>query len=359
MPDTHPTVKFKKIDEDTVKVWGIERFPGCKIGEYLCFGCINYAKRKYIDWELRKRELRDLCDRHAATRPYNCLIAVSGGKDSYFLVKTMVEDYQMRPLLVTVTDPFTHTEAGQQNLTNLVERYNLNHLTYRISPDLFKRATRAAFEAHGEPLKFIEYAIYSVPVMLAQQLDIGLVVFGENSAYEYGSTDRNTWKYNIWDTIGKKMASEKTWWNSRGIPDEELWSIAPAHDIRPDIMFMSYFYPWSSLTNIEAAKERGFVDLDDTKEWDRQGTIEQFEQIDSIGYMVHLWMKYPKFGFQRVTDVVTRRIREGSMTLEEGQKLIEEHDPVLDPKAMEDFCRVCGYTEKEFDEVVKKHERVG
>ena len=293
--------------------------PGSIFKDGVCQACINYEKRKDINWTERQNKLKELFDRSknkvdCFKSKYDCLIAVSGGKDSYFLVKT-VKDLGMNPLLITVTDSFTHTKAGIHNLKNLIDVFKVNHYQYTINPTLLRKMIRKNFEETGEPLKFLEEAIYEIPLEFARKFNIPFVIFGENSAYEYGVTDK-----------------------------EEFPT--------PPLIFMSYFYPWSSVEHLELARKYGFKDL--TGEWEREGSIENFEQIDSIGYMVHLWMKYPKFGFQRVSDIASRRIREGLMTKEEAEKLIKEHDSKLDPKSLNDFLNFCGYTIKEFADIVDK-----
>jgi N-acetyl sugar amidotransferase len=327
-----------------------ESRPGSWFVDGVCGACRNYEKRKEIDWAGRERELEEVLERFRGERPYDCIIPVSGGKDSHRLVKEMTER-DMRPLLVTVNDSFTHTTAGTHNLRNLIDRFNLNHWQYTISHDLFVRATKWAFEQTGEALKFVEYAIYTIPYMLAQQMGIGLVVFGENSAYEYGSTENNTYVANDdLNAMVRKIEGEYEFWMEGGISADEVDTIKPHVASYPLVMYMSYFIPWSSIDNYEIAKGLGFKDL--TGEWDRLGTIENFEQIDSQAYMVHLWLKYPKFGFQRVCDIASRRVREGRLELEKAKKLIEKHDPVLDPIALKDFCKTCGYTEDKFWEIV-------
>lgn len=346
------------IPRDSRKEEGVEKckrcsFPDTRPGEKfvdgVCGACRNYDKRKFIDWAGRQEELERLCEKYRGKGQYDCLIPVSGGKDSYFLVHTLVRELGMRPLLVTVTDSFTHTKAGSFNLRNLITQFNLNHWQYTISHDLFKRATRAAFELTGEPLKFVEYAIYTVPVKLAQELGIGLVFFGENSGYEYGGREEDSYDATPdVDAMAKGMY-EYPW---MGVAKDELDSIRPSPE-EIQVCYMSYFRPWSSLTNVEVARKYGFRDL--TGEWDRKGTIENFEQIDSKGYMVHLWMKYPKYGFQRVADIACRRVREGAMSKAEAVREIFDKDPTLDPEAREDFIAVTGYTEQEFYDIVQKH----
>ena len=334
--------------------------PGSIFVEGVCQACINYEKRSEVDWLGRATILQELCEdaKENTGSQYDCLIPVSGGKDSYTLVHLMT-NLGMKPLLVTVTDSFTHTKAGSHNLRNMITKFGLNHWQYTINHDLFIRATRAAFEATGEALKFVEYAIYTIPVMLAQALDIPLVVFGENSAYEYGSTDEDDFNANsqILNMV-QKIEGERKWWKSVGVSNAEVNSILPSEDKpMPQVIYMSYFRPWSSTDNLEIARKYGFRDLGG--EWDRKGTIENFEQMDSVAYMVHPWLKYPKFGFQRTTDIATRRVRQGLLTLPDAQKLIAENDPILDPLAKKDFCDTCGYTDEVFWAIVEKQRKYG
>ena len=328
--------------------------PGSVFEDGVCGACRNYERRKEIDWVKRDLALGEILSRFRSKSGYDMIIPVSGGKDSHRLVDEMV-GRGMHPLLVTVNDSFTKTSAGVRNLANLLSFYNLNQWCYTISHDLFVRATRWAFEQTGEALKFVEYAIYTVPFMLAKALNIGLVMYGENAAYEYGTTDHDDYVANPQiNSLLRKIEDEREWWNIGGINDDELDSIMTEPADYPLVLYMSYFIPWSSIDNYKMAKKVGFKDLDG--EWDRVGTIENFEQIDSQAYMIHLWLKYPKFGFQRVSDIASRRVREGRLKLNEAQKAILEKDMMIDPIALNDFCCTLGYTKDEFWDIVHNAE---
>ena len=316
----------------------------------ICGGCLNYDKRKTIDWKGRRDYLREICNTHRKKEGYDCVIAVSGGKDSHFLVHTLTTEYNMHPLLVTVTDSFSHTEAGLHNLRNLHNMYD--GYIYTINHNLFIRATRWAFEQTGNALMFVEYAIYTIPYLIAERFNIPLVFFGENSAYEYGTMKHDFyWANPMIKWLVDSMLKNKEWWKQGGVTEKQLRNIIPEMD-KTHAIFISYFYPWSSTEHLEVARKMGFKDLDDTGEWKRECTIEQFEQIDSYGYLLHLWLRYPRHGYQRVTDIVSRRIREGLMTKQEGQELIDEYDSKYDKASLADFCKVCGYDFETFWNIV-------
>ena len=147
------------------------------------------------------------------------------------------------------------------------------------------------------------------------------------------------------------------YWLERGARREELNSIvSPSVEelekLKPECYYSGYFVPWSSVSNHAIAVKYGFVDL--AHEWKREGCMEDFEQIDSMAYLTHLWLKYPKFGFQRTSDIAARRLREGALSVEEAKRIILERDYKLDQLALGDFVDFLGYTRKEFWDIVER-----
>ena len=174
-----------------------------------------------------------------------------------------------------------------------------------------------------------------------------LLVYGENVSYEYGGND-DAETYSAKGQIENGVAS--------GMDDAELlsWGVDPAalalteaptkeELAKLDPIYLSYFMPWNSYKNYQLAKSRGFHDL--THEWDRTHHAENFDQIDSRAYLVHSWLKYPKFGHAAATDYTARYIRYGMMTRDEAKEIIKKHDHDLDVLCVRDFCDFCGYTE--------------
>jgi diphthamide synthase (EF-2-diphthine--ammonia ligase) len=299
--------------------------PQLKEKDGVCLSCINDEKKSSINFKERQLWLTDYIKQNITHSDYDCLIAISGGKDSHMIVRRLIENHEIKnPLLVTVTDEFTHTQAGKHNVNNLCVRYDLDHITFRCKPQTFRKNTLRDFDNELHPLKWIEEKIYQIPIDIARKFGIKLVFYGENSAFEYGT-------------------------------DEELEIFHPSSEENLRIIFMGAIYPYSISDSINTAREIGFMDLDDFNEWPRQGNIENYSQIDSIAYIIQLWTKYVKFGFQRVSDIACRFVREGIYTKEEAEYLIKEKDHICDPSAKRDFCQTLGITEAYFDQVVDKH----
>ena len=289
----------------------------------VCQACINAEAKNEINFATRQKWLTDELSK--VKTYYDCVVAVSGGKDSHMIVRRLIENHGVKnPLLVSVTDEFTHTAAGKHNIDNLVNRYDLDLITFRCKPQTFKKETLKDFKKDLHPLKWIEQQIYKKPVEIARAYGIKHVFYGENSAYDYGTSDK-------------------------------LEIMHPDSTEETQIIFMGAIYPYSITESLKLAREIGFIDLDATGEWPRLGQAENYTQIDSIGYIIQLWTKFVKFGFQRVADVTSRLVREGQMTLKTANRLTAENDYICDPMAKADFCRCVDITEKEFDKIVDKH----
>ena len=103
------------------------------------------------------------------------------------------------------------------------------------------------------------------------------------------------------------------------------------------------------------ARQVGFLDLNSFNDWQRFPAVEEYSQIDSLGYIVHIWCKFPKFGFQRISDMACRMVRDGALLKEQAQLMIKDFDYILDKAAKRDFCDTLGLSEEYFDKIVERH----
>jgi N-acetyl sugar amidotransferase len=337
MPDTRPGISFNE--------------------EGICSACQQIENRKNIDWDSRWNEFENLCSKYRGMNGdgYDCAIAVSGGKDSHYQVHLMKNVMHMNPILFSVEDNFPMTNAGLHNIKNISEEFGCNIIS--IKPDIKaqKKLMRYMFEKYGKPTWYIDRLIYTYPLIMASKFNTPLLVYGENISFEYGGLNAKE-TYSARDQINNGVASEiseSELIEQAGVNEKDLYlTRAPKDEIiqQLDPIYISYFVPWNSVNNANFAKKHGFHDL--THEWKRTHHVEDFDQVDSRAYLVHPWLKYPKFGHASATDYASRLIRYGLMTREEAIKLVRERDHALDPLAVRDFCDFCGYTETEFWNII-------
>lgn len=299
--------------------------PNLKVIDGICLACINSESKKNINFQERQAWLDDFIHKNITSKEYDCLVAVSGGKDSTVIVKKLFESHGIKKaLLVNVSDNFTHTKAGQENLENILNRYNCDLITVRFNPDELNKKMLFDLKSQLNPLKYLEEQIYKFPIKIAQQHNIALVFYGENGSFEYGSS-------------------------------EQLDIFHPNSSSVTKMIYLGAIYPYSAVSWYEEAKTVGFKDLDTFNEWQRQGQIENYSQIDSIGYHMGIWTKFVKFGYQRVSDVACRLVRDGKLTISQARNFIAERDYICDPTSKRDFCRTLDISESYFDELVDKH----
>ncbi|WP_097025886.1 N-acetyl sugar amidotransferase [Clostridium peptidivorans] len=332
--------------------------PGIKFNEGgICSACQSFEHRKEIDWKQRYKELEKLCEKYRGMNgtSYDCAIAVSGGKDSHYQVYLMKEVMKMNPILFSVEDNFKMTEAGKHNIKNISEEFGCNIISLKPDIKTQKKLMRYTFEKYGKPTWFIDRLIYTFPMQMALKFNTPLLVYGENVSYEYGGLDYKE-TYSARNQINNGVASDidiNELLQIEGITEQALdMTKAPSKEElnKLDPMYVSYFLPWNSYKNYQFAKSRGFHDL--THEWNRTHHIENFDQIDTRTYLLHSWLKYPKFGHASATDYAARFVRYGLLKRDEAIQLIKEHDSKLDPKCIQDFIEFAGYSESEFWKII-------
>ncbi len=339
MPDTRPGITFNK--------------------DGVCIACQHYEARKDVDWDKRWKELETLCDKYRGCNgdDYDCAIAVSGGKDSHFQVHVMKNLMKMNPVLLSV-GCYSWTKAGLKNIANISETFGCDILSFAPNRKAAKALMKKAFIKQGSPTWGIDAAIYAFPYKMAMKLGLKLLVYGENVNYEYGGLqDKETpsAKHQFENDVVKKIDFSE--WIGEGVTVKDLECLKPAslEEIEKaglEPIYLSYYVPWDSHRNYEVAKMHGFRHLG--HEWVREGTLEQYNQIDSLGYLINQWFKYPKFGHASATEMASRWIRSKKMTREEAIPLVKKYDKHLDQGVLDNFLEFIGMTSEEFWKIADK-----
>jgi N-acetyl sugar amidotransferase len=334
--------------------------PGIKFDEHgICFACIHFEEQKKTDWEKRWKELEKLCEKYRGKNGngYDCAIAVSGGKDSHFQTYIMKEKLNMNPVLFTVGN-LDWTETGRKNLENLSDAFGCDIIQFQPNRKVARKMIKKAFEKIGSPTWYIDSLIYAFPIRMAMQLGVKLVVYGEDVSYTYGGQyaeetpsalkqSQNDVVKPIWDD----------WLEDGEITEKDLEAakqpdFKKIQDSELEPIYLSYFVPWNSVHNYEVAKRHGFRHLG--HEHEREGSIDNYDQIDSLSYMLNPYLKYLKFGHSVATDNASRWIRYGDKSRNELIPIVEEIDKKLDQGTIDKFCEFLRISHKEFWKIMDK-----
>ena len=338
MPDTRPGIKFKG---------GV------------CYPCLKHEAQQKINWKLRWKKLEKLTKQYRGSKgnDYDCIVTVSSGKDSHYQVYTVKERLKMNPLLLSI-DNWSWTKTGLKNKENIQERFGCDMLSLTLNRKAAKKMLIKGLKYQLIPTWYWDRAVYSYPLQIAIKFNIPLIFYGENINYEYGG-EQSEETPSALDQINNNVAVPTPWkvWLDKDIKMKDLNplispSIKEIKKAKLNPVYLSYFEPWSGLRNLKIAKKCGFKTLE--KEWKRKGLAENYEQIDTIGYNVHSWCKFPKFGHQHNTDILSQWIRLNKISRKKAVELVKKNEHVLDPKMLKDFVGFVGITERQFWAVVDK-----
>jgi len=269
----------------------------------------------------------------------------------------MKEVMKMNPVLLTVGNT-DWTETGRMNLDNLSDTFGCDIIMIQPNRKVCKIIFKKAFEEIGQPSWYLDSLIYAFPYRMAMQLGVKLLVYGEDVNYAYGGKFKEETPSAMLQPSNDIVKPYWDKWLADGQLSEQDLASARAPTIEEckefglEPIFLSYFIHWNSYHNYEVAKRWGFRHLG--HEYEREGFLENYDQIDTIGYLLNIHLKYLKFGHAYPTDIASRWIRYGMKNREEMIPFVEEHDSQLDQGVVDKFCEFIGISSRDFWKTMDK-----
>lgn len=326
----------------------------------VCSACNNALHKAEIDWEKREQRLREVFDRHRRTvdHEYDCLIPVSGGKDSTYQVHIVKKVYNMNPLCVTFR-PLSRTVRGEENLQAL-RNIGVDHIDFAPNPHGINTITKRAFEEFGDCSLIDHLAIYGLIPNIARRLNIPLVIWGENPYLEYGGDEADSSLTQLSRRFFKEhhiiKGREVEDWVNEDLSLQELQSFKYPTEAELDAfgyepIFLGCYLPWDAAQNIAISTQYGFL----SREAGPIMGLYDHADLDCMNIVIHHYFKWLKFGFNRITDHGCNEIRKGRMTRDEAIELVKQYDGCKPPREyIHAFCQQIDITEEYFWEIAER-----
>jgi len=334
MPETNEGIKFDEMG--------------------ICQACQSAEQKIHINWAEREKELRKILEQYKKNKKgiYDCVIGISGGKDSTFQLHILTQVYGMNPLAVTFSHNW-YTETGKLNLWNAIEKFNVDHLMFTPKRMSINKIAKKSLSEIGDACWHCHSGIGAFVLQTAVRYNIPLIVWGESIAHASGRAthyepvkyDREYFTKVSAKATAEQMLGDGLTWQDLGPyvypPQEEIDKVGVSG------IFLSDYVFWDD------EKQTEFVrDFYGWREDDVEGTYKGYKSVECKMSGVHDYAKFIKRGFGRGTDHASQDVRAGLLTREEGFELAKKYDTQR-PDGLDYYLKITGMTEEEFLSTLK------
>ena len=335
--------------------------PGIEFKDGVCMACHYSESKKSIDWMRRLFDLEIIAQWTRAQKGnYDCVVGVSGGKDSTYQSLFARDVLGLHCLLVN-SEPEGITDIGRKNIENL-KNLGFDVISIRPNSRVMKQLVKKDFYQYLNPVKITEYSLWASAYIIADKFNIPLIIQGENPAQILGVSgclpqDGNALNANLQNTLRTEWES----YISDTITKRDLYLY---HYDREKLtakgvvgIWLSYYdRDWSPRRNAEFSVEHGLTIREDFNPEDI-GAYVPWAQLDSDLVPVNQMFKYYKFGFGQCTDYCCYDIRDGLMPRKTAWELVGLLDGKCGSQYIEKFCKYIDITESEMWKTVDKFRR--
>lgn len=345
LPETYETIEFDKAGVCNV----------CHGKEY---------RDEHIDWSSRKTQLDALIEEHRGKHDYDMIVPFSGGKDSTYTLYYLMKEYKIKPLVVRFDHGFMR-ETLIENNTRTFKKLGVDVLNFTPNWRVTKRLMLEALRRKGDFCWHCHTGIFSYPMHVAVRYNVPLVMWGEPSSeytqyYDYKDNEIeevDETRFNRFVNLG--ITAEDMAGMISGDFDFDPRDLAPyTYPKLRDLKRLQYrsvclgsYIPWDVKANTALIqKELGWKgDQVEGMPWEEY----PYEKIECYMQGMRDYIKYLKRGYSRVSQMVALDLRNGRITQEHGQELVDKYEG-RKPPSLEIFLDYVGLTESEFNEVVGK-----
>ena len=342
MPDTRPEQVF---DEEGV-----------------CDACRSAVrKHQEIDWAARRKEFESILEKYRNPKGdwWDCVIPVSGGKDSCFQAYTMKHEFGMNPLCVNFV-PCEMTDLGLKNILFLRD-LGFDMIQVGANREVYRRMARKGFFDLGDCCWPEHIGIFTAPVRVAVQYKIPLLIWGENSQFEYGGPaskrddnylDRN-WLEQF-QMLGYRISDlYEEGFERKDLLTFEYPSDEALREVGVTGLYLGYYWKWEAFKQVQQMIDLGWSPNPDDQPV--EGAYTPYDNLDCKWIAgLHDYMKFLKYGYGRATDQLCIDIRHGRMERGKAIRIVRNYEGQVPRKYLADFIDFIGCSEKEFFDTLDK-----
>ena len=291
-------------------------------------------------------DIRNL--RNSSSGPYDCLIGITGGRDSSFILYFVTKILKLRPLAVNFSTPF-QTEEARHNMREVTSKLGIDFISYSIASNFFQKLAKGFFVKYGEFCSPCHKGHHYTLAKFAMENGIKVIIRGISSKVDLNRMNPKYFNYfcQSEDEFNARVGAIA---HEFHITDKEL------HDYRK----MTHLAAWKD-------KEVLTIDLPDLLQWqysDIQGVLDrEFDLKYPQGQFFHCdcqlnptlcYQEYCKHGYSEKQIVISNLLASRDITLDHGKKLLLDEEMPDVPPNIAAVLECIGVDRQTFDEVIDK-----
>lgn len=328
----------------------------------ICTACQSQEQKMRIDWTERQAQLEAILNeaRTNSGDNYDCIVPISGGKDSVFQLHVLTKVYGMRPLAVTFSHNW-YSEVGYYNLVNALEVFEVDHIMFTPNRRVINELARSSLSLIGDSCWHCHAGVGAFPLNIAVKFNVPLLVWGESIADYSGRATHDNPVLKFDRDYFHRVSAKK-------LPEELVSDRVSKRDLTPfrlpeadecervglhGIHLGDYMF-WDEERQTEFVKSAyGW------KEDEIEGTYKRYKSAECIMPGVHDYSNYLKRGYGRTTFHASMDVRSGLLARAEAFALIQDLDS-LRPDALDYYLEITGLSEAQFEAILRqqRHEKI-
>tara|TARA_B100000989_G_scaffold255083_1_gene203896 strand:- start:13686 stop:15395 length:1710 start_codon:yes stop_codon:yes gene_type:complete len=330
-----------------------ETSEGIKFDDYgVCTICRSSEEKMNINWDKREKILKGIFLNYKKKGNYDCLLPISGGKDSMFQSYKLKNTYNLNPLTVTHSQNWLST-IGRYNLENCLRQFDLDHLNFIPNRKIINKVAKKSVHKIGDACWHCHIGAGSISIQTSVAWNVKLIVFGEAPA----DTDARGQHKKISEVSPYRFLKESAIEKHSSFIDKDIKKKDLSHWIFPSkeevkkknvkVIHLGQYLFWDEHKNIDlVSKEFGW------KSGPVENTYKTYKSVECVMAGVHDYFNFIKRGIGRATVHASEDVRRGLINREEGFELAKKFD-IQKPQALEFYKKITNLSDRQIIKSLK------
>ena len=329
---------------------------------WICSGCKIHEEKNSLNWNFRLNKLKKIVSKYKSKKGnYDCIVPVSGGGDSHFIVHTVKNILKLSPLLVC-HNKYYNTPIGIKNIANLRIKFDCDILIQNINLNVVKKLTKYTLMEHGNIYWPVISGSTSFPVNIAAKYKIPLIIWGAHQGmeqtgmfsheHEVEMTRRYREDHDLYGKDEDSLISLDNDFQNEDLDQLRYPDMSQINSIGIRGIYLGNFIRWDSV-----AQHKLMTKMYKFKSSILSRTFDTYDHVDCFNYInIHDYLKLSKHGYSKVLDHACREIRYKRISRENALYLVEKYQ-LKKIENVDLFCEWLDISKKSLNFVINRFKK--